>query len=49
MKLEQIHSVQNWLPFEKILEKGIVKLKDNSYIKILNISPINYILKSDLE
>lgn len=49
MKLEQIHSVQNWLPFEKILEKGIVKVKDNSYIKILNISPINYILKSDLE
>lgn len=49
MKFEQIKSVQNWLPFEKILDKGIVKLKDSSYIKILNITPINYILKSNLE
>ncbi len=49
MKVEQIHSVQDWLPFDKILEKGIVKLKDSSYIKIMNISPINYVLKSDME
>ena len=49
MKVEQIHSVQDWLPFEKILEKGIIKMKDSSYIKILNVNPINYVLKSSLE
>lgn len=49
MKFEQIHSVQDWLPFEKILDKGIIKLKDSSYIKILKIKPINYNLKSDME
>ena len=49
MKIEQIHSVQDWLPFDKILEKGIVKLKDSSYIKIMSITPINYVLKSDME
>ncbi len=48
-KFEQIHSVQDWLPIEKILNKGLVKLKDTSYIKILKVSPINYNLKSDLE
>ena len=49
MKVEQITSVQNWLPFEKILDKGIIKMKDSSYIKILKVNPINYNLKSDLE
>ena len=48
MKLEQIPSVQNWLPYEKILEKGIIKMKDASFIKILKELPINYNLKSDL-
>ena len=49
MKVEQIPAVQNWLPIEDILDKGIIKMKDSSYIKILHISPINYNLKSDLE
>ena len=49
MKSEQINSVQQWLPFERILENGIIKLKDSSYIKILKVTPINYSLKSDLE
>ena len=49
MKIEQIKSVQNWLPFEEILDKGIIKMKDSSYIKILSINPINYVLKSTLE
>ena len=44
-----IHSIQKWLPFEKILENGIIKLKNNSYIMILKIKPINYNLKSNLE
>ena len=42
-------SVQEWLPFDEILDKGIVKLKTNEYIKIIQIVPINYNLKSDLE
>ncbi len=49
MKEQQINSVQEWLPVQKILEKGIIKLKDNSYIKIIKILPINYNLKSELE
>ena len=49
MKFEQIHSVQDWLPFDKILDNGIIKLKDSSYIKILKVYPINYNLKSELE
>ena len=49
MKSEQIYSVQEWLPFESILDNGIIKLKDSSYIKILQIKPINYNLKSNLE
>ena len=48
-KNEQIKSVQNWLPFETILDKGIIKMKDSSYIKIMKVNPINYMLKSDLE
>lgn len=49
MKNEQLKSVQAWLPIEKILDNGIIMLKDTSLIKILSVSPINYNLKSDLE
>ena len=49
MKLSKINSVQNWLPFDKVLENGIIKLKDNSYVKIIKIIPINFNLKSNLE
>ena len=42
-------SLQEWIPFEKIMNKGIVKLKNNEYIKIIKIFPINYNLKSNLE
>ncbi len=49
MKNKQIQSVQAWLPFESILENGIIKLKNTSYIKILEIIPINFNLKSELE
>ena len=49
MKKEKIKSVQEWLPFENILENGIIKLKDSSYIKIIEIIPINFNLKSELE
>lgn len=47
--INKIKTVQQWLPFEKILDSGIIKLKDNSFIKILKISPINFNLKSNLE
>ena len=49
MKNKQIQSVHAWLPFESILENGIIKLKNTSYIKILEIIPINFNLKSELE
>ena len=47
--MKKLNSVQKWLPFQKILNNGIIMLKDYSYIKILKISPINYNLKSNLE
>ena len=37
------------MPFEKIFENGIIKLKNNSYVKIIKIIPINFNLKSNLE
>ena len=49
MKEKNNLSLQDWLPFNEILDKGIIKLKDNNYIKIIKIIPINYNLKSDLE
>lgn len=49
MKKQPIYSIQEWLPFEKFLAQGIIKLKNNTYIKLLKIIPINYSLKSELE
>ena len=49
MKNKSNYSVQEWLPFSEILDNGIIKLKDYSYVKILKIFPINYNLKSNLE
>ena len=37
------------MPIKKIYENGIIEIKNNKYIKILKIIPINYNLKSDLE
>lgn len=42
-------SIQEWLPFDYILDDGIIKLKTNEYIKIIKVIPINYNLKSELE
>ena len=47
-KIERL-TVQKWMPIEKIFEDGIIKLKNNKYIKIIKVNPINYNLKSDLE
>ena len=49
MKKKFLNSTQNWLPFLKILDNGVIFLKDFSYVKILKITPINYNLKSNLE
>ena len=42
-------SIQEWIPIECFLENGIIKLKNNKYIKIIKINPINFNLKSELE
>ena len=47
--MKNLKSIQEWLPFSKIFNKGVVKLKDESYVKILKIIPINYSLKSEIE
>ncbi len=42
-------TVQEWIPIDNIYDDGIIKLKNQNYIKIIKIVPINYNLKSDLE
>ncbi len=41
--------LQEWITFDCFLKGGIVKLKNEDYIKIIKVIPINYNLKSDLE
>ncbi len=48
MKLKKEQTTQKWLPFDNIYENGLIIYK-GSFIKILNIYPINYDLKSNLE
>lgn len=42
-------SVQEWIPIEQFFDNGIIKMKNNIFIKIIKIYPINYNLKSELE
>ena len=42
-------TVQEWLQIETIFNNGIIKLKNNTYIKLIKIYPINFNLKSDFE
>lgn len=42
------NSTQKWLPIETVTN-GIVILKDGRYIKIIEILPVNFYLKSDIE
>lgn len=42
-------TTKEWIPLEKIYKDGTIKLKNNNYIKIIKIMPINYNLKSELE
>ena len=45
----KIKTVQQWTEIQEINKNGIIKLKNNKYIKIIKIIPINYNLKSNLE
>ena len=47
--MKNLISVQEWINLKEILDKGVIKLKDDTFIKIISISPINYSLKSELE
>ena len=42
-------STQEWLNIEEIFDNGIIKMKNNKYLKIIKIKPINFNLKSELE
>lgn len=42
-------TTQDWIQIENIFQNGIIKLKNNKFIKILKIYPINFSLKSNLE
>ena len=47
-KIRKEISTQNWLPFDRILENGII-ISKNKCVKIIKVIPINYDLKSKLE
>ena len=42
-------STQEWIAIKNIYSDGIIELNEGSYLKILEVVPINYNLKSDLE
>ena len=48
-KNTNINSIEEWMPFKSLYQNGVIELKENSYIKILKVTPINYNLKKDLE
>ncbi len=45
---EKLEFVQDYLPIRD-LKNGIIETTDNRYIKILEIEPINFTLRSDEE
>lgn len=47
-KNERLEFVQDYLPI-KDLRNGIIETTDGRYIKILEIEPINFVLRSDEE
>ncbi len=42
-------TTQEWINIEKVFNNGIIKTKDNKYIKIIKVNSINFNLKSNLE
>lgn len=49
MEIKKLATFQKWLPFKEVLSDGIIQLKDNTYVKLIKVFPINYNLKSELE
>lgn len=47
-KPEKLEFVQDFLPIKK-LQNGIIETKDGRYLKILEIEPINFMLRSEEE
>lgn len=45
----RINNTQDWINIKQIYDNGIIKIKQNKFIKIMEVIPINYNLKSDLE
>lgn len=41
-------SIQEWLPIQNIV-RGMVVTKDRRFVKILEVLPVNFYLKSDME
>lgn len=41
-------SIQEWLPIQNIVQ-GMVVTKDRRFVKILEVLPVNFYLKSELE
>ena len=41
--------MQQWIPIETIYDDGLIKMKNQSFLKIIIVCPINYQLKSDFE
>lgn len=48
MKIKKSKTVQDIIPIRRI-RRGIIETTDNRYIKILEIEPINFMLRSDEE
>ena len=46
---QQEITTQEWIPLDRIFNNGIIKLKNNNYIKIIKVKPINFSLKSNFE
>lgn len=47
-KIKKLEFVQDFLPIKK-LQNGIIETKDGRYLKILEIEPINFMLRSEEE
>ena len=49
MKKDKTNTTQEWLPWIRILDNGIVQKDENTYVKVMKVHPINFNLKSILE
>lgn len=47
--VKTVNTVQDWISIIDIFDEGIIQTKDNRFLKIIQVYPINYELKSSLE